>query len=135
DWRLLGAPLVFLAAFVFSLRHFMRRLQPGSIEMRERVGQLSAVLSESVRGIEVVKATVQERQEAAKFGSRASAYRDAFVAQGRIQARYLPTLLLAVCSAGALLHGLYLHSRGELTIGELVSYLGLMGLLGFPAFI
>ncbi|HKT04478.1 MAG TPA: ABC transporter ATP-binding protein [Rugosimonospora sp.] len=135
DWRLLGAPLVFLATFVLSLRHFTRRLQPVSIEMRERVGELSAVLSESVRGIEVVKATAQERQEAAKFTSRASAYRDAFVAQGQIQARYLPTLLLAVCTAGALLHGLYLHSRGQLTIGQLVSYLGLMGLLGFPAFI
>jgi ATP-binding cassette subfamily B protein len=135
DWRLLAAPLVFLAAFVLSLRHFTRRLRPVSIEMRKRVGELGAVLSESVRGIEVVKATAQERQEAAKFNSRASAYRDAFVAQGQIQARYLPTLLLAVCTAGALLHGLYLHSRGELTIGELVSYLGLMGLLGFPAFI
>jgi ATP-binding cassette, subfamily B, bacterial len=135
DWRLLAAPLLFLAVFVLSLRHFMRRLQPVSTEMRERVGELSAMLSESVRGIEVVKATAQERQEAAKFTSRAAAYRDAFVAQGQIQARYLPTLLLAVCTAGALLHGLYLHSEGELTIGQLVSYLGLMGLLGFPAFI
>jgi ATP-binding cassette subfamily B protein len=135
DWRLLAAPLVFLAAFVISLRHFMRRLQPVSTEMRERMGELGAMLSESVRGIEVVKATAQERQEAVKFTSRAAAYRDAFVAQGKIQARYLPMLLLGVCVAGALLHGLYLHSRGELTIGELVTYLGLMGLLGFPAFI
>jgi ATP-binding cassette subfamily B protein len=135
DWRLLAAPLLFLAAFVLSLRRFMRRLQPVSTEMRERVGDLGAVLSESVRGIEVVKATAQERQEAAKFTSRAAAYRAAFVLQGKIQALYLPTLLLSVCTAGALLHGLHLHSRGELTIGELVSYLGLMGLLGFPAFI
>jgi ATP-binding cassette subfamily B protein len=135
DWRLLAAPLVFLAGFVFSLRHFMRRLQPVSDQMREQVGELGATLSEAVRGIEVVKATAQEQQEAAKFGGRATAYRDAFVAQGKIQARYLPTLLLAVCAAGALLHGLYLHTRGELTIGELVNYLGLMGLLGFPAFV
>jgi ATP-binding cassette, subfamily B, bacterial len=135
DWRLLAAPLAFLAAFLLSLRRFTRRLRPVSMQMRERVGELGAALSESVRGIEVVKATAQERQEAAKFGRRASAYRAAFVAQGQIQARYLPTLLLAVCTAGALLHGLLLHFRGELTIGELVTYLGLMGLLGFPAFV
>ncbi|HEY8473396.1 MAG TPA: ABC transporter ATP-binding protein [Natronosporangium sp.] len=135
DWRLLAAPLVFLAGFLLSLRHFMRRLQPVSDRMRERTGDLGAVLSESVRGIEVVKATAQEAQEAAKFTSRAAAYREAFVEQGKIQARYLPTLLLAVCTAGALLHGLYLHSRGQLTVGEVVAYLGLMGLLGFPAFI
>jgi ATP-binding cassette subfamily B protein len=135
DWRLLAAPLLFLAGFLLSLRHFMRRLQPVSAAMRERVGDLGAVLSESVRGIEVVKATAQERQEAEKFTGRAAAYRDAFVEQGKIQARYLPTLLLSVCTAGGLLHGLYLHSRGELSIGQLVAFLGLMGLLGFPAFI
>jgi ATP-binding cassette subfamily B protein len=135
DWRLLAAPLAFLAVFVLSLRRFMRRLRPVSTEMRERTGELGAMLSESVRGIEIVKATGQERREAAKFATRAAAYRHAFVAQGKIQARYLPTLLLAVCTAGALMHGLHLHSQGELTIGQLVSYLGLMGLLSFPAFI
>lgn len=135
DWRLLAAPLFFAIAFVISIRHFMHKLEPVSMEMRERFGTLNAGLNEAVRGIEVVKATGQEEAERARFNTNATSYRDAFVRQGIIQARYLPMLLLALAMAGALLHGLSLQSAGEITVGELVAYLGLMGMLGFPAFI
>ena len=135
DWRLLAAPLLFAIAFAVSIRHFMHQLEPVSAQMRERFGNLNAGLNEAVRGIEVVKATGQEGTERARFTTNAVSYRDAFVRQGKIQARYLPTLLLAVAMAGALLHGLTLQSAGEISVGQLVAYLGLMGLLGFPAFI
>lgn len=135
DWRLLLAPMFFAVGFGFAIRHFLRKLNPVSTRMREQFGKLNAGLNESVRGIEVVKATAQEGQEQRKFDDSARNYRDDFVEQGAIQARYLPTLLLPFAVAGALLHGLALYSAGELTIGQLVEYLGLMGLLGFPAFI
>ncbi|MEN3361495.1 MAG: ATP-binding cassette, subfamily bacterial, partial [Mycobacteriales bacterium] len=132
DPRLLLAPLLFAAAFVVTVRRYMRQLGPVSSRMRERFGALNAGLSEAVRGIEVVKATAQEPREQERFVGNARDYRDLFVKQGLVQARYLPTLLLAVATAGALLHGLYLYRSGALTIGDLVTYLGLMGLLGFP---
>jgi len=133
--RLLAAPLVFAVAFVWSIRRFMRQLSPVSARMREDFGTLNAGLNEAVRGIEVVKATGQEDQEGRNFTVNARRYRDSFVEQGLIQARYLPTLLLAVCTAGGLLQGLWLLDRGTITIGELVAYIGLLGLLGFPAFV
>jgi len=132
DWRLLLAPGLLAIGFVITLRHYMKRLGPVSMRMREQFGDLNAGLNEAVRGIEVVKVTAQEPQEMRRFSRNARRYRDSFVRQGVIQARYLPTLLLAVATAGALLHGLYLHSHGQLTIGQLVAYLGLMSMLGFP---
>ncbi|MBB5789524.1 ABC transporter ATP-binding protein [Jiangella mangrovi] len=135
DPRLLVAPLIFAVAFVWSIRRFMRRLSPVSASLRENYGTLNAGLNETIRGIEVVKATGQEEQELAKFGRNARRYRDAYVEQGFIQARYLPTLLLAVATAGGLLHGLWLLDAGELSVGGLITYIGLLGLLGFPAFI
>jgi ATP-binding cassette subfamily B protein len=132
DPRLLLAPLLYAVAFVITVRRYMRQLSPVSGQMRERFGALNAGLSEAVRGIEVVKATAQEPQEQQRFVANARDYRDLFVKQGLVQARYLPTLLLAVATAGALLHGLYLYRSGALTIGDLVTYLGLMALLGFP---
>jgi len=103
--------------------------------MRMRFGTLNAGLTEAVTGIEVVKSTAQEGQERDKFGKNARSYRDAAVKQGVVQARYLPTLLIAVTIAGALCHGLYLVSRDELSPGGLVTYLGLISLLRFPTFI
>ena len=92
-------------------------------------------LQEAINGIEVVKTTAQESQEKQKFVKNATAYRDATVRQGEIQARYLPTLLLGLLNAGALLVGLVLVTRDEISIGTLISYLGLVFLLRFPTFI
>ncbi|MGH2535547.1 MAG: ABC transporter ATP-binding protein [Thermomicrobiales bacterium] len=135
DWRLLLSPLLFTLAFLIALRHYMRRLNPISLEMRTRFGTLNAGLTEAVTGIEVVKSTGQESQERRKFGLNARGYRDAFVRQGMVQARYLPTLLLAVATTGALLHGVWMVTEDRLTVGELVAYLGLVQLLRFPTFI
>ena len=55
--------------------------------------------------------------------------------QGQIQARYLPLLLIGLAVALGFAHGMYLLSAGEITTGELVAYLGLLGALRFPAFI
>jgi ATP-binding cassette, subfamily B, bacterial len=133
DWRLLAAPLLFAVAFTVAIKFYLRQLGPVSADMRDQFGRLNAGLSEVVRGIEVVKVTAQEDAEQGRFVGNARGYRDLFVRQGLVQARYLPTLLLAVATAGALLHGLYLFRAGQLTIGDLVTYLGLMFLLGFPA--
>jgi ATP-binding cassette subfamily B protein len=135
DPRLLASPLLFAVGFVVAIRHYMRRLNPVSTRMREQFGVLNAGLNEAVRGIEVVKATAQEDQEQRRFESNARAYRDYFVRQGMVQARYLPTLLLAVATAAALLHGLLLYRDDAITMGDLVAYLGLMGLLVFPTHI
>lgn len=135
DWRLLAAPLLFTVAFAIALRHYMRQLNPVSEQMRARFGLLNAGLSEAVTGIEVVKSTAQEHQERGKFRRFATSYRDAAVKQGLVQARYLPTLILAVTTALALCHGLYLVSRDQLSPGGLVTYLGLIALLRFPTFI
>ena len=69
-----------------------------------------------------------------RFRANAGRYRDLFVRNGQIQARYVPPLLLAVAMAGAFVHGLYLVSHHGLSIGGLVSYMGLMGLLRWPSF-
>src|SRR5947208_16130344 len=96
---------------------------------------MNAVLTETVSGIEVVKATAQEKQEQIKFEKIAKRYRDFFIQDGEIQARYLPPLLLMIALAGAFLHGLYLVTHGQLSIGNLVAYMGLMAVIRFPTFI
>ncbi|MDA0699753.1 MAG: ABC transporter ATP-binding protein [bacterium] len=135
DPVLLAAPLAFVAVFGFALRHYMRQLNPVSGALRRQFGVVNGGLNETITGIEVVKSTAQEPQERAKFLTAASRFRDLFVGQGKVQARYLPILLLGVATTGAFAHGLWLLSRGALSTGELVAYMGLMGILRFPAFI
>lgn len=135
DPRLLLVPVLFVVAFVLALWHYMRQLSPVSTTMREQFGDLNAGLNEAVRGIEVIKVTAQEEQERQRFERNARRYRDSFVRNGLIQARYLPTLILAVAMAGALWHALTLYGAGDLSLGDVIAFMGLMGLLGFPTFI
>jgi ATP-binding cassette, subfamily B, bacterial len=135
DPRLLVSPLAFVAVFVIALRQYMRQLNPVSSALRRQFGLLNAGLNETITGIEVVKSVVQEAQERVKFRREAGSYRDLFVRQGLVQARYLPMLLIGIAMTGAFGHGVWLVSLGEITTGELVAYMGLMGVLRFPAFI
>jgi ATP-binding cassette subfamily B protein len=135
DPKLLPPPLIFTVLFIISLRFYMRRLTPASMAMRTNFGKLNSGLAEAVTGIDVVKSTAQEEQEDAKFDANATGYKNAFVEQGLEQARYLPPLLLGGTIASSLLLGVYYHSHGELTIGRLVTYIGLVSLLRFPTFI
>jgi ATP-binding cassette, subfamily B, bacterial len=133
--QLLLAPSLFVIAFLFALRRYSRRLSPISNQMRAQFGTTNAVLNEAVTGIEVVKATAQEQQEKRKFAANASLYRDYFVKNGQLQGRYLPTLLVAFALAGAFLHALFLVLHQQISVGTLVAYMGLMGILRYPTYL
>jgi ATP-binding cassette subfamily B protein len=133
--ELLIAPVLFVVAYIFALRRYVRQLNPVAAEQRWRFGEMNAGLTETITGIEVVKSSAQEAQERGKFLQNARQVRDLFVKQGEIQARYLPLLLLGFALTAGFAHGLWLVSRGVITIGDLVAYMGLLGVMRFPAFI
>jgi ATP-binding cassette subfamily B protein len=133
--ELLLAPVLFVISFIFALRRYVNQLNPVAGEQRWRFGQMNAGLTETITGIQVVKATAQEAQERRKFAENARRVRDLYVKQGEIEARYLPLLLLGIALAAGFAHGAWLVSQGELSIGQLVAYMGLLGILRFPAFI
>ena len=130
--ELLAVPLVFVVLLGISLADYNRRLSPVSFALREQFGVMNAGLAEAIAGIEVVKANVQERYEWEKFTQNARIFRGHFVRQGEIQAVYLPVLVFSVCWAAAFLHGLWLWQGGALSLGQVVAFMGLMGVLRFP---
>jgi ATP-binding cassette subfamily B protein len=134
-WDLLLVPLLFIAAFVPALLSYSRQLNPVTGQLRFQFGNLNSTLAESVSGVEVVKAYAQEAQERGKFSAGARRYRDLFVEQGRIQARYLPLLLYGIAFGFAFGHAALLLIQGSLSVGEAVTYVGLFSQLRFPTFI
>ena len=132
---LLVVPCIFIVLLAITLIDYNRRLSPVSIALREQFGDMNAGLAEAIAGIEVVKGNAMERYEWDKFTGNARLYRDYFVKQGVIQARYLPGLMFALAWGAALLHGLLLYRGGGLTLGEVISFMGLMNALRFPTYI
>jgi ATP-binding cassette subfamily B protein len=133
--ELLIVPGLFVACHVLAVRAYMRQLNPLVMRQRQEFGQLNAVLEETVSGIEVVKASARETFERDKYRRIASSLCEALVAQGRVEARYLPLLLFAVATGGLFLHGLWLNQRGVLAFSDIVAAMGLMAVLRFPTFL
>ncbi|MGD9345318.1 MAG: ABC transporter ATP-binding protein [Candidatus Aminicenantes bacterium] len=135
DSRLLLVPSIFTVLLILTVIDYNRRLKPVSIAQREQFGVLNAGLTEAVAGIEVVKANVRERYEWNKFTNNARVFRDYFVRQGLIQARYLPMLMFSLCWGAGFFHALMLWRQGMITLGNVVAFMGLFGTLRFTTFI
>lgn len=132
---LLLVPMIFTVLLTITVIDYNRRLKPVSIAQREQFGILNAGLTEAVAGIEVVKANVRERYEWNKFTNNARVFRDYFVRQGLIQARYLPMLMFSLCWGAGFFHSLMLWRQGVITLGNVVAFMGLFGTLRFTTFI
>jgi ATP-binding cassette subfamily B protein len=133
--ELLAVPLAFVVFLAITLRGYTRKLTPVSDAIRQQFGAMNAGLEESISGIEIVKANAQEKQEQRRFTESATRLRDMMVQRGDIQARYIPFLVYSVAFAAALLHALWIYYRHDgFDLGDVISYMGLVGLLRQPTF-
>ncbi len=133
--RLLLVPGLFTVALVLTVSDYNRRLKPVSLAQRATYGQMNAGLAEAIAGIEVVKASTQEQREWEQFEVNAARFRDHFVEQGKIEAKYWPMLAFSIAWALAFLHGLWLWQAGIITLGQIIAFMGLFGSLRFTTFI
>jgi ATP-binding cassette subfamily B protein len=128
-------PLLFLAAYAVALWQYLHELRPVTEDVRAAFGKMNSRLAEAIDGVEVVKGSAQEPQEIERFTADARAFRQAFVRQGHIEARFVPLLLLGVAAAAAFLQAILLYNRGEIDLGQVIAYVGLVNLFGFPTFV
>lgn len=130
--QLIIEPIFFTILFLITLRSYNRKLSPITGNLRMNFGMINATLNETLSGIQVVKGATQEDYELNKYLNFARNYRDAFIDQGKVQAKYLPILILALVIAAGFTHSLILFNLGLIKIGNIISYLALLGLLNFP---
>ncbi len=133
--QLVIAPIGFAVAFIFALRSYVKKIGPITGQLRMEFGNLDAVLNESLSGIEVLKGCAQEESAAGLYAKVAQRYKEAYVQQGYVQAKYLPILLVAIFITFGIGHGIILFFQGEMNLGDLIAYGGLLALLRFPTFI
>lgn len=130
--QLIIEPIIFSISFLFLVRSYSRNIGPVTNELRTNFGLLTATLSETLSGIEVVKATVQEEKEMKKYYTHAKNYKDAFIERGKLEAKYFPILVLALIITAGFMHCIVLFNFGLIDIGQIIAFLGILGLLRFP---
>jgi ATP-binding cassette subfamily B protein len=132
---LITAPLVFLILYSLALWQYLAELRPITREVRSAFGRLNTRLAEAVDGIETVKGMAEEESEVGLFRENARKFRDNEIRQGDVEARFLPLLLMGITQAGGLLHAVLLFRQGQIAVGDIVGYFGLLLLFGFPTFV
>ncbi|MBL6983277.1 MAG: ABC transporter ATP-binding protein, partial [Anaerolineales bacterium] len=132
---LIAAPLFFTITYVIALWQYLHELSPISDGVRSAFGSLNTRLAEALDGIETVKGMSQEQQEIELFQGNARSFRDYFVKQGDVEARFVPFLLMGIAQAGGLFHSIWLYQQGLINLGDIAAYFGLLLLLGFPTFV
>ena len=132
--QLVAVPVAYLVAYVVSVRAYLKELRPATERVREAFGDMNTTLAEAIDGVETVKGAAQESLESERFTTEVTGWRDAYVRQGDIEARFIPLLLLGLVQGTGFLHSLLLFRSGAIGLDSVVSFNGLLLLFGFPTF-
>ncbi len=121
----------FIGFFAFKLGSGVRPLWQ---QVRSRFSALNSVVTQNIGGHRVVKAFARADFEESKFEKENDAYRKANVDSGRVWTRYIPILdgMANFLTVPTILVGGYLVIRGKMTMGQLVTFNGLLFLMSNP---
>jgi ATP-binding cassette, subfamily B, bacterial len=126
----LGAlPLLNIAATRFS-----KRMQPVTSQLQEKLGDLTAVVEESVAGVRAVKGFGSERLQEKQLDHEADAVRDRSLESARLRSGFLPLVdfLPALALVAILWYGGHLVLNGELQLGYIVAFNSYVLMLIWP---
>ena len=134
DWRLALVSLTPMPIVVFLSIVMLRRCHRLYHRVWHRWSDLSAVVGDSVSGIRVVKAFAQEKRETNRFSERNYNLFSSLFAAEKLFSIYWPAVGFAM-GLGTLLVWLYggwLILHGHLSLGVLVAFTMLQGMLNWP---
>jgi ATP-binding cassette subfamily B protein len=126
--------LVVFPALAILNRNFARRMEGPATRAQERIGEVSGVAHESIDGALVVKTLGREDAEVERLAVRARELRDERVAGGYVRATFDAAMdaLPSFATTLLLLVGSWRVASGGVTLGELVGFVALFGLLSWP---
>ncbi|GIP40422.1 multidrug ABC transporter permease/ATP-binding protein [Paenibacillus sp. J31TS4] len=128
---LLPLPLLAVAVSIYGSRIHSRFMAS-----QDAFGRMNDQVLETIAGVRVIRAFVQEEASERRFLGVTGDVYDKNIAVARIDALFEPTtkILVGLSYLIGLCYGGYLVFRGELTLGELVSFNVFLGMLIWPMF-
>lgn len=128
NWKLTLAFLIIAPPVLFLVRKFKIQIRPAHMKVRDQFAVLNTRVGENIEGNRVVKAFVREGYETDRFEKENEAFRDVSVANADMRVKYMPWIdaLCQVLPVILILFGGYLVIKNEMTIGQLVTFNGLM---------
>lgn len=134
SWKLTLAFLVIAPFIMIMVWKFKGQIKPSHLAVRDQFARLNTKAGENIAGNRVVKAFVREDYEMETFEKENIGYHDRNIENAYIRIRYTPAIeaICGVLPVILILFGGYLVVRGEITLGNIVTFNGLMWTFSQP---
>ncbi|WP_214626705.1 ABC transporter ATP-binding protein [Paenibacillus agaridevorans] len=134
--KLTLAALLPLPLMAIAMSYYGKKIHERFTDAQDAFGELNDSVLESVSGVRVIRAFVQEEASEARFGVKTDEVLGKNIAVARIDALFEPTMKMLVGTSYliGLCYGGFLVFQNEITLGELVSFNIFLGMLIWPMF-
>ncbi|WP_438448393.1 ABC transporter ATP-binding protein [Gorillibacterium sp. sgz5001074] len=136
SWKLTLAALLPLPVMAVLMKHFGKKIHERFMSAQDAFGELNDQVLESVSGVRVIRAFVQEEAHTARFHGKTQEVLGKNLAVARIDAVFEPLakVLVGLSYIIGICYGGYLVFNSEISLGELVSFNVFLGMLIWPMF-
>ena len=132
NWRLTLVLLAILPVIALMVTGANKKFRKQSKNIQVAMGDVTHVASETIQGYRVVRSFGGETYEQQRFHRASADNMNKSLKMTRTQSVYTPMLQLVIFSGMAVLMYLVLLLRGDASVGELVAYITVAGLLPKP---
>jgi ATP-binding cassette subfamily B multidrug efflux pump len=136
SWKLTLAAMLPLPIMALLMQHFGKKIHDRFMKSQDAFGNLNDQVLESVSGVRVVRAFVQEEADRARFSATTDDVFGKNIAVAKIDALFEPTvkILVGISYLIGLCYGAVLVFRNDISLGEMVSFNMFLGMLIWPMF-
>jgi ABC-type multidrug transport system fused ATPase/permease subunit len=136
NWRIGLLILLPVFAVAVSMTYYNTRIRPLYRAIRDRLGDISARLTENLNGIHVIKAFAKEPAEAGRFRGTTQVYFDENMKAIRTRSIYFPATMFIGSFSNVVMIGVgaWFVLNQMMTLGTLVAYRGYWWQLMGPLF-
>ena len=134
SWQLTIVVLAPLPLMAWLVRGTVHRVRAYALSSREALSDLNTVVQENLAGAAVVRSFALEDAQVRRFEERSIAYLDWGLKESRARAQMIPMIGLAggLSYAAVLALGGPLAAAGTVSVGDLVAFVGYIGMMIFP---
>lgn len=136
SWKLTFFAMLPVPIMAILIQYLGKIVHERYMKAQDAFGELNDSVLESVAGVRVIRAYVQEKRDEARFAHMAEEVYQKNIHTAKINALFNPITKIGtgISYVVALGYGAYLVSTGELTVGQLVTFNVYLGLAVWPIF-
>jgi ATP-binding cassette subfamily B multidrug efflux pump len=134
NWKLTLIAMVTMPIIGFLAVRFHEKIHPAFRSIREAFSRMTSGAQENISGVRTVKSFARESHEVKKFSERNRVYQDKNIETSNIMSKYFPAMEITANMSIVILMGAggYLTLHGQLSVGELVAFFGMIGFIIGP---